>query len=169
MLFDPNFTIWSLFLLPDRRDLLELIDAPAAGGERIGAMLGAHDDQHDVLADLNRAGPMEDERLDDVEVLQRPLADLPELLLRHAFVVLERDGVHVMALRAVARGAEEHRDAADPLAARLDARELGIEREVAALHADELIGRMSLARSAAGERREQRDLIAFLDLRVLMG
>src|SRR3989442_10517636 len=110
MFLDPDLALRRGLELPDRGDLLELVDAPLAGPECLGPVLGGSDDQDDVLADLDVPVPVDDQDFDHVEVLQGPLPDLAELLLGHPFVILELDAGHVVALGPVPRSAQEDRD-----------------------------------------------------------
>src|SRR5207249_8086520 len=87
----PDLALRGGFLFPDRRDLLELIDAPFAGPERLGSMLRGCDYQNDVLTDLNVAIPMNNQQLQYIEILEGPLADLAKFSLRHALVLREID------------------------------------------------------------------------------
>src|SRR5437762_2182458 len=88
MFLYPDLAARSLLQLPDRRDLLQLVNAPCAGSERLRPVLRPHHDQHNVLADVDLAIPVQDQDLDDIEILQRPLPDFPQRLLRHALIML---------------------------------------------------------------------------------
>jgi hypothetical protein len=70
-----------MFEFPNGSDLLQLIDGPLAGLERFRPMLGAGDDQDDILPDRNFAVPVDDQEFQNAEILERPLADLAQLLL----------------------------------------------------------------------------------------
>src|SRR2546422_4771332 len=78
MFLDPDLALRRGLELPDRGDLLELVDAPLAGPECLGPVLGGSDDQDDVLADLDVPVPVDDQDFDHVEVLQGPLPDRSE-------------------------------------------------------------------------------------------
>ena len=52
MLFDPHLPLGSVFKLPNRGDLFQLIDGPLAGAKCFRSMLGAGDDQDDILTDV---------------------------------------------------------------------------------------------------------------------
>src|SRR3989442_5766485 len=110
MFLNPDLALRRGLELPDRGDLLELVDAPLAGPECLGPVLGGSDDQHDVLANLDVPVAVDDQDFDHVEVLQGPLPDLAELLLGHPFVILELDAGNVVALGPVPGGAQENRD-----------------------------------------------------------
>ena len=81
MLFHPHLPFGSMFEFPNRSDLLQLIDRPFAGLERFRPMLGPGDDQDDILPDRNFAVSMDDQQFQNAEILDRPFADLTELLL----------------------------------------------------------------------------------------
>src|SRR5207244_7470898 len=130
MFLDPDLALRCALELPDGGDLLELVDAPLAGPERLGPVLGGSDDKDDVLADLDVPVPVDDQDFDHVEVLQGPLPDLAELLLGHPFVILELDAGHVVALGPVPGSAQEDRDSPDAAGAGPHPRQLDIDREV---------------------------------------
>src|SRR5438132_889348 len=160
MFLDPDLALRCALELPDGGDLLELVDAPLAGPERLGPVLGGSDDQHDVLADLDVPVPVDDEDFDHVEVLQGALPDLAELLLGHPLVILELDAGNVVALGPVPGGAQENRDPPDAVRAGPHPRQLGVDREVLPLdphqHALTLSGytcRTCLRPSPAGQCR----------------
>ena len=60
MFLHPDFTFRRVFEFPNRGDLFQFIDRPLAGAERLGPMLGPHNNQHDIFADPDFAIPMED-------------------------------------------------------------------------------------------------------------
>src|SRR3712207_7311811 len=108
MLLHPHVALRRLLELPDRRDLLEFVDTPPACPKCLRPMFRPHDDQDDVLADLNRSEPMNEEDFQHIEVSQRPFTDGPQRLLRHALVVLERNLAHRSALRSVPSRADRN-------------------------------------------------------------
>src|SRR5437879_13628228 len=98
MFLDPDLALRRGLELPDRGDLLELVDAPLAGPECLGAVLGGGDDQDDVLADLDVPVPVEDEGFGDVVDIQ---GSLPELSSRHillSFLVHKLDVAYLYLL-----------------------------------------------------------------------
>ena len=76
MLLDPDLPFGGVLELPYRGNLLQFIDRPLACLERIGPMLGADDDQHDVLSDVDLSVSVKDEHLEDVEIFQRTFTNL---------------------------------------------------------------------------------------------
>src|ERR1044072_580387 len=85
MLLHPHFSRRRMLQFPNRRDLLQFVDGPFAGPEGIGPMLCAGDDQDDILTDRDFSVPVNDEQLENVKILDRALADFPELFLGHPF------------------------------------------------------------------------------------
>ena len=134
-------------------------------------MLRPHHDQHNVLADVDLAIPVQDQDLDDIEILQRPLPDFPQRLLGHALIMLEGNGAHGVALGAIPRRPQEDRDAADARRPAAHAVNLGIHRKILPLDADQhgIAGRVGPHGCPAGEGRQQRDLITIPDLGVFVG
>ena len=138
MFLHPDFAFRRVFEFPDRRDLFQFVDRPLAGTERLGPVLSPYDNQHDVVADADFAIPVEDRHLDDVKILQRPLADLAELLLRHPFVVLEGDAGNIAPIGAITGCPEKNRNAADALRPTPHPINLRIDGEIFPLHTHEL-------------------------------
>src|SRR5208337_1399700 len=68
---------------PDRRDLLQSVDEPAAGFKSLVAVGTAHGDDHADLAQVEVADPMDDGDLDDWPALACFLLELGQLLHRH--------------------------------------------------------------------------------------
>src|SRR4026207_171099 len=60
MFLHPNLAFRCMFEFPDRGDSFQFTDRPLAGTERLGPMLGPHDNQHDVVTDIDLAIPVED-------------------------------------------------------------------------------------------------------------
>jgi len=63
MFLHPDFPFRSMFQLPDRRNLLKLIDRPFACSECVGTVLRTGDDQHNIFTDRDFAIPMDDKQL----------------------------------------------------------------------------------------------------------
>ena len=61
-------------------------------------MFCAGNDQHNIFSNRDLAIPVNDQQFQDVEILQRPLANLPQLLLGHALVMLKSDTIDVTSL-----------------------------------------------------------------------
>src|SRR5690349_8475383 len=139
MLFDPNLARRRTLQLPNGGDLLQFIDGPLASAECIGPVLCARDNQDDILPDRDLAVPVNDQQFQNIEILQCPLADLPQLLLGHALVMLEGDSVDVASLRMVPRRPKKYGNAADPLRTASHAIDLRVDGEVFALHANQQI------------------------------
>src|SRR4051812_18127781 len=137
---DPFFAVRSLLQLPKGCLGLEPIDQEFAGLERCLAVRRSDRDQDDAVAGLQAAVAV-----DDQCSLERPAAlrlglDLLERLLGHSGIMLEREGIDLVAVIALAHvqlahQADEHRQATDALVARSQPVELGPGVEVGLLHA----------------------------------
>ena len=138
MFFHPDLPLGRMLQLPNGSNLFEFIDGPFTGTKRLGAMFGARNDQHDVFADRDFPIPMDDEELDNVEILQRPFTNLPQLFLRHPLVILEGDAVHLAPLGAITGNAQKRRNPADPFRAAAHPIEFLIDGEILPLHAYKL-------------------------------
>src|SRR5215831_3117456 len=137
MFLDPNFPFRRVFQLPDWGNLLQLVDRPLAGPKRFGPMLSADDNEDNILTDSDLTVTMEDQHFDHIEILQRPLTNLPQLFLRHAFIVLERHAIHIPALRSIARRAEKNRNPADALRSTSYTVDLLVQGKILPLHPNE--------------------------------
>src|SRR6476620_7494259 len=142
MLFDPHLPVGGLLKFPNGGYLLQFVDAPFAGLKRIGPMLGPDHDQNDIFADFDRAIAMKNQHLEHVELRERALPNIAELLLRHPFVMFEGNPAHSMALRPVSCGTQKRRDSADALGSGTHAIDFRIQGKVFALDTNEhtLIG-----------------------------
>src|SRR5215813_1708054 len=134
MFLDPYLPFRRVFQLPDWGNLLQLVDRPLAGPKRFGPMLSADDNEDNILTDPDLTVTMEDQHFDHIEILQRPLTNLPQLFLRHAFVMLERNAIHIPAFRSIARRAEKDRDPADPLRSTSHTVDLLVQGKILPLH-----------------------------------
>src|SRR5208337_5533092 len=78
---------------PDRRDLLQSVDEPAAGFKSLVAVRAAHGDDHADLAQVEAADPVDDGGLDDRPPFACFLLELGQLLQRHLGIglVIERE------------------------------------------------------------------------------
>ena len=132
----PSRALRAFLELPEGRLGLEPVDQEVAGLEGRLAVRRGGDDEHDVLARLQPAIAVDDERGIDRPARQRLRLDLRQRLLRHAGIMLERHGAHVGALRIVAHAAEEHHRAADVRPPRLEGGEFGTCIEGLLLDAD---------------------------------
>lgn len=97
MFLDPNLPFWRLFEFPNRGNLLQLVDTPFARFKSLCSVFRTDDDQDDILPDLDRSISMQDEDFNDVELLEGPLPNLPQLFLRHPLVVLKGNAADRMA------------------------------------------------------------------------
>src|SRR5689334_12147636 len=87
---DPASALRRLFLLPERRFGLQVIDDEAACVERLSAMGARYRDENDLIRRRERADTMDDERIVDVEAPLRLGDDRVERLLGHPGVMFER-------------------------------------------------------------------------------
>jgi len=138
MFFDPHFAFRGVFELPDRRDLLQFVDRPLAGAKGLCAMLCPNDDQHDIFTDADFSIPMEHESLDDIEIFERPFANLLELLPSHSLILLERNAIDIPPLRSVAGRSEKNRNSADSFRSVTNPVDFLIDRKVFTLHTRQL-------------------------------
>ena len=135
---DPFFALGRLLELPERSLGLEPIDQEFARLERRLAVRRADRHQHDPLARLHPPVAMHDQRR-----LERPAAlglglDLLQRLLGHAWIVLERQRIDLVAMIALAHmhlshQPDEHRQSADPLVSGAQPVELGADIEICLL------------------------------------
>jgi len=112
--------------------------------------------EHDIPAQGNLSGAVEDGCLDDIKPVFGFLADFGEFLFCHTGIMLVRKLLYRMAPRKIPGRSEENRDPADPGGGRLDPRNLILYREVLPLNT---CPRLHLA-APAGKRRHQCDLIS---------
>ncbi|CAE6787551.1 hypothetical protein NSPZN2_50185 [Nitrospira defluvii] len=185
VLLDPHLSFGGVLEFPNRRNLLQFVDGPLTGLKGLRSMFGAGNDQYNVVADADLAVPVQDQQFDHAEVFQRALADLPQFFLRHPLVMFEGDAVDILALGPVPGRSEEDGNAADALRPRAHATEFLVDREILSLHPDQhgfivgggLVGFGDLFKThemllsmtaAAGEGRQQGDLITVLHFKVFV-
>src|SRR5678816_3687614 len=97
-----------MFQFPNRGDLLQFVDRPCAGPKCLCTMLRSGNDEHDILTNRDFTVAMDDQQLENIEILQRPFADLAQLLLGHPLVMFEGDAIDVPSLRPVSGRAEKY-------------------------------------------------------------
>ena len=131
-------------------------------------MLSPHHNQHDVLPDTDLAMPVEDRDLNDVEVLQRPLADFAQLCLGHPFVVLEGHAIDITSLRTIPGNAKKCRNTADALRTSAHSIDLRIDGKIFPLHTNEHRIIYLIRWTASCKRRQQGDFVAISNFRLLV-
>ena len=78
MFLDPDLAFRGLFEFPNRRNLLQLVDAPLTGFKSVSTVLRADDDQDDIFTYCDRSISMQNEDFKHIELLKRPLSDLAQ-------------------------------------------------------------------------------------------
>ena len=78
---------------PDRRNLLERVDEPAAGFKSLAAVWAAHGDDHADFAQVEMANSVDDGDIDDRPSLTSFLLDLGQLFHSHFGIglIIERE------------------------------------------------------------------------------
>src|SRR5947208_7244320 len=104
---DPTGALGCLFLFPEWRFGLQIIDDEAARFECRAAMCASNGDQHDLVSRAKLADAMDDQCIVDVEALPRLDDDGIERFLGHYRVMLERHLQNLLIIVHIAHGADE--------------------------------------------------------------
>src|SRR5207249_11477568 len=96
---DPGLPFRIDLFLPDRHGVLQLIDQPLAGVERLSPMGRRHGDHHADLPHLKRAGTMDDRQVQNRPATASLVPEILHLLGRHRAVGLVDQRAHLLATR----------------------------------------------------------------------